>query len=90
MDFTIQKCFRSFCSALKLEEFKVHVSRPDAHLSTVPSVQTMCLTVRTPDRPSIIHPDDMHFRSDLYCIEKLLFQHCIRPDISAAHPDAYQ
>jgi hypothetical protein len=32
----------------------------------------------------------VHFLSDLYCIEKLLFQHCIRLDVSAAHPDASQ
>jgi hypothetical protein len=49
-------------------------SRPDAHLSTVPSVRTMCHTVRTPDRPSIIRPDDVYFRPDLHCFEKLLFQ----------------
>jgi hypothetical protein len=42
-------------------------SRPDAHLSTVPSVRTTCHTIRTPDRPSII-------RSDLHCFEKLQFQ----------------
>jgi hypothetical protein len=38
-------------------------SLPDAHLSTVPSVRTTCLTVRTPDRPSIIRPEDVHFPS---------------------------
>jgi hypothetical protein len=32
-------------------------SRPDAHLSTVPSVQTTCHTVWTPDTPSIIRLD---------------------------------
>jgi len=56
-------------------------SRPDAHLSTIPSVRTTCLTVRTPNKPSIIRPD-------LQCFEKLLFQHCIRLDVSAARPNA--
>jgi len=38
--------------------------RPDAHLTTVPSVRTTCHTVRTPVRPSIIRPDNMHFHPD--------------------------
>jgi hypothetical protein len=33
-------------------------------MSTVPSVWTTCHTVRTPDRPSIIRSDDVHFRPD--------------------------
>jgi len=49
-------------------------SRPDAHLSTVPSDRTRCHTVRTPNRPSIICPDDVHFCSDLHCFDKLQFQ----------------
>jgi hypothetical protein len=39
-------------------------SRSDAHLTTVPSVRTTCHTARTPVKPSIIRPDDVHFRSD--------------------------
>jgi hypothetical protein len=39
-------------------------SRSDAHLTTVPSIRTTCLTVRTQVRPSIIRPDDVHFRPD--------------------------
>jgi len=31
---------------------KFPVSRPDAHLSTAPSVRTMCHPVRTPDNPA--------------------------------------
>jgi hypothetical protein len=38
-------------------------SRPDAHLSTVPSVRTTCLTVWMPDKPRIIRPEDVHFPS---------------------------
>jgi len=49
-------------------------SRPDGHLSTIPSVRTTCHTVWTPDRPSIICPDDVLSRPDLHCIEKLLCQ----------------
>jgi hypothetical protein len=42
----------------------IEPSRPDAHLTTVLSVQTTCHTVRPPVRPSIIRPDDVHFRPD--------------------------
>jgi hypothetical protein len=42
----------------------IEPSRPDAHLTTVPSIWTTCHTVRTPVRPSIIRPDDVHFRPD--------------------------
>jgi hypothetical protein len=42
----------------------IEPSRPDAHLTTVPIVRTMYHTVRTPVRPSIIRPDDVHFRPD--------------------------
>jgi hypothetical protein len=49
-------------------------SRQDAHLSTIPSVRMTSHTVRTPDRPSIIRPDNVPYRPDLHCFEKLLFQ----------------
>jgi hypothetical protein len=42
----------------------IEPSRLDAHLTTVPSVRTTCHTVRTPIIPSIIRPDDVHFRPD--------------------------
>jgi hypothetical protein len=42
----------------------IEPSRSDAHLTTVPSVRTTCHTVRTPVKPSIIRPDDVHFRLD--------------------------
>jgi hypothetical protein len=44
-------------------------SRLDAHLSTNPSVRMTCLTVRTPDRPSIIRPDDVPYRPNLHYFE---------------------
>jgi hypothetical protein len=49
-------------------------SRSDTHLSTVSSVRTTYPTFRMPDRLSIILPDNVHFRPDLHCFEKLLFQ----------------
>jgi hypothetical protein len=42
----------------------IEPSRPDAHLTTVPSIRTTCHTVRRPVRPSIICPDDVHFHLD--------------------------
>jgi hypothetical protein len=42
----------------------IEPSRPDAHLTTVPSVRTTCHTVWTPVRPSIIRSEDVHFRPD--------------------------
>jgi hypothetical protein len=42
----------------------IEPSRPDTHLTTVPSVRTTCHTARTLVRPSIICPDDVHFRPD--------------------------
>jgi len=53
------------------EDFRFSVSRLDdvsshldTHMSTVPSVWTMCHTVWTPDKLSIIRSDDVHFRLD--------------------------
>jgi hypothetical protein len=63
-------------------------SRPDAHLSTVPSIWTTCHTVRTPDRPSIIRPDDVYFCPDPSLYREASVPACIRPDDSAARPDA--
>jgi hypothetical protein len=65
-------------------------SRSDAHRSTVPSVQTTCHTVRTPDRPSIIRPDDVDFCLDPPLYRETSVLACIRPDVSAARPDDVQ
>jgi hypothetical protein len=50
-DFTCQSIFRRLCTAKKIEDFSFPVSRqddvssrPDTHLSTVPSVLTTCLS----------------------------------------------
>jgi hypothetical protein len=65
-------------------------SCPDAHLSTVPSVRTTCHIVRTPDRPSIIRPDDVYFRPDPSLYQEASVLACICPGDSAARPDALQ
>jgi hypothetical protein len=61
-------------------------SRPDAHLSFVPSVRMTYHTVRTPDRPSIIYLDDVDFRLDPPLYREASVPACIRPDVSAARP----
>jgi len=70
-DSTFQSTLRRLCTAWKIEDFgslsavrTIETSRSDAHLTTVPFVRTTCHTVRTPVRPSIIRPDDVHFRPD--------------------------
>jgi len=77
-DSTCQSIFRRLCT---IEEFRFPVnrpdevsSRPDAHLSTVPSVRTTCHPVRTPDRPVSSVRTTCHSVRTLHCIEKLLFQ----------------
>jgi hypothetical protein len=79
-DSTCQIIFRRLCTAKKIEDFRLPVSRPDdvlshpdAHLSIAPFVQTTCHTVWTPDRPaSSVRTTYLSVRT-LYCIEKLLF-----------------
>jgi hypothetical protein len=65
-------------------------SRPDAHLSTIPSVRMTCLTVRMPIRPSIIRPNGVHFPSGPLLYREATIPACIRPDVSAARSDASQ
>jgi hypothetical protein len=80
-DSSCQSIFRRLCTAKKIEDFRFPVSRPDdvlshpdAHLSTVQSVWTMCHPVRTPDRPaSSVRTMYLSVRT-LHCIKKLLFQ----------------
>jgi hypothetical protein len=61
-DSTCQSIFRRLCTVKKIEYFRFPVSRPDdvsshsdAHLSTVPSVQTTCHPIWTPICP-LFHP----------------------------------
>jgi hypothetical protein len=65
-------------------------SRPDAHLSTVPSIQTTCHSVRTSDRQASSVRTTGFFRSDTYTASRSFCANLIPPDISAASPDAYQ
>jgi hypothetical protein len=92
-DSTIQSIFRRFCTACKSEDFQFPVNRPDdlpsspdAHLSIVPAIRTTYHTVRTPNRPSIIRPDDMDFHPDHPLYREASVPACIRPDVSAARP----
>jgi hypothetical protein len=80
-DSTCQRIFKRLCTAKKIEDFRLPVSRlddvlsnPDAHLSTAPFVRTTCHTVRTPDRPASSIRTTYLFVRTLHCIEKLLFQ----------------
>jgi len=76
-DFTIQSDVRRFCQQVRrisssLSAVRmIEPSHPDAHLSTIPSVRTMCLTVRTA-KTDQHHPSGRHDHSfrTLYCIEK--------------------
>jgi hypothetical protein len=68
MDSTCQNIFRRLCTAKKIEDFRFPVShpddvssRPDVHLSTVPSVRTTCSSRPDAKQTSIISPDDVSF-----------------------------
>jgi hypothetical protein len=65
-------------------------SRPDAHLSNVPSVQTTCHSVRTSDRQASSVRTTCFFRPDTYIVSRSFCTSLLRPDVSAARPDAYQ
>jgi len=64
--------------------------RPDAHLSTVPSVRTTCHSVRTSDRQASTVRRTCFFRPDTYIASRSFCANLLRPDVSAARPDAYQ
>jgi hypothetical protein len=65
-------------------------SRPDAHLSTVPSVRTTCHSVRTSDRQASPVRTTCFFRPDTYIVSRSFCANLLRPDISAARPNTYQ
>jgi hypothetical protein len=76
-DSTCQSIFRRFYTAKKIEDFRLPVShsddvssRPDAHLSTVPSVQTTCSSRPDARQTSIIRPDDVSFPSRPYTVSR--------------------
>jgi hypothetical protein len=69
---------------------KFPVSLPDAHLSTVPSVRTTCLSVRTSDRQASSVRTTCFFHPGTYIVSRSFCTSLLRPDVSAARPDAYQ
>jgi hypothetical protein len=80
-DSTCQNIVKRLCTAKKIEDFRFPVShpdymlsRPDAHLSTIPSVRMTCHLIRTPDRPATsVRTTYLSVRT-LHCIKKLIFQ----------------
>jgi hypothetical protein len=96
-DSTCHSIFRRLCTAKKIEDFRFPISRlddmssrPDAHLSTVPSVRTTCSSRPDVRQTSIIRPDNVSFPFGPYTESRSFYPACIRSDISAARPDAYQ
>jgi hypothetical protein len=76
-DFTCQSIFRRLYTAKKIEDFRFPVShsddvssRPDAHLSTVPSVRTTYSSRPDARQTSIIRPDDESFPSGPYTVSR--------------------
>jgi len=65
-------------------------SRPDAHLSNVPSVRKMCHSLWTSDRQASSVRTTCFFRQDTYIVSRSFCPSLLRPDVSAARPDAYQ
>jgi hypothetical protein len=95
--FHYSEVFSNSTLFFKSEDFRFPVSRPDdvssrpdAHLSTVPSVRTTCHTVRTPSRSSTIRPDDVDFHLDPSLYREAYVPAYIRLDVSAARPNDIQ
>jgi hypothetical protein len=65
-------------------------SRPDAHLSTVPSVRRTCHSVRTSDRQASSVRMTWFLRLDTYIVSRSFCASLLRLDVSAVRPDAYQ
>jgi len=65
-------------------------SRPDAHLSTVPSVRTTYHSIRTSDRQTSPVRTTCFFRPDTYFVSRSFCANLLCSDVSAARPDAYQ
>jgi hypothetical protein len=89
-DSTCQSIFRRLCTAKKIEDFSFPVSRPDAHLSTVPSVRTTCSSRPNARHTIIISPDDVSFPSEPYTVSRSFCSSLHPSDISVARPDASQ
>jgi hypothetical protein len=76
-DSTCQSIFRRLCTVKKIKDFRFPVSRPDdvssrpdAHLSTVPSVWTTCSSRPDARQTSIIRSDDISFPSGPYTVSR--------------------
>jgi hypothetical protein len=78
-DSNCQSIFRRLCTAKKIEDFRFPVSRPDDVLSRPDARHT-----------SIIRPDDVSFLPNPPLYREASVAASIRPDISAARPDALQ
>jgi hypothetical protein len=65
-------------------------SRLDPHLQTVPFVRTTCHTVRTPRQIKHYLSRRRAFPSGPSLFREATVPACIRPDVSTAHPDAFQ
>jgi len=88
-DSTCQSIFRRLYTAKKIEDFSFPVScpedmssRPDAHLSTVPSVWTTCSSRPDARQTSIIRLDDVSFPSGPYTVS--------RSFCSSLHPSGHR
>jgi len=96
-DSTCQSIFRRLCTAKKIEDFRFPVSRlddvssrPDVHLSTVPSIRTTCSSRPDARQTRIIRPDDVSFRSDPPLYREGSVPACIRPNLLATRPEVHQ
>jgi hypothetical protein len=69
-DSTCQSIFRRLCIAKKIEDFRFPISRPNAHLSTIPSAWPMCSSRPDARQTSIINPDDVSFLSGPYTVSR--------------------
>jgi hypothetical protein len=58
--------------------------------SSLSAVRTTCLSVRTSDRQASFVRTTCFFRLDTYIVSRSFCASLLRPDISAACPDAYQ
>jgi len=88
MDSTCQSIFRRLCTAKKIEDFSFPVSRPDdvssrpnAHLSTGPSVRTTCSSRPGARQTSIIILGDVSFPSGPYTVSRSFY--------SSLHPSGH-
>jgi hypothetical protein len=66
------------------------MSRLEEHSSSLSAVRMMCHPVRTPDSPASSVRTTCFFRPDTYVVSRSFCTNLLRPDVSAARPDAYQ